>query len=181
MLTTDLKNFKPWVGPSEHLCRPDLAMGCQFVTFDVELGPCSLMGYLGASALMALERQPACCCSHRAPGNASTLQFWHCISLQSCLLTASNFGPPRCPMSCQSTCCLFYRHMNLVFCVHLGSVAWMGTHLMTTMFNCWKNTKKGFFSPLLELYLLSTLCDLWEWWQSFCCAVSPPSQGARSC
>ncbi|EPY90226.1 lipid phosphate phosphohydrolase 3-like protein [Camelus ferus] len=31
-------------------------------------------------------------------------------------------------MSCQSPCCLFSRHGNLVFCVHLGSMAWMGAH-----------------------------------------------------
>lgn len=46
MLTTNLKHFKPWVGQTEHLYRPDLAVGCQLVTFDLDHGPCSSVVYL---------------------------------------------------------------------------------------------------------------------------------------
>lgn len=155
------KKFKHWIGHKKHLCRPDLAMGCQFVTFDLEPGQCGLSGYLG-SALTALDCLPAWFCSHRASKNAPALHFWHHIWLRSCLLTISNFGPPRCLISCQSTC-LFYLPVNLVFCVHLGSVAWMGACMLTNAcFTVWIVKSNTYFHPWYRLTSHSACVIFWE-------------------
>lgn len=99
----------------------------------------------------------------RASNNASTLHFWHCIWPQSCLLTISNFGPPRCLMSCQSTCCLFYRHGNLVFRVHLGSMAWTGECMLTNVcLTIGKIKRNVSFYPYYSFTSHSASCDLWE-------------------
>lgn len=115
MLTTNLKKLKPWVGETEHLCRPDLAMGCQFVTFDLEPGPCGSMGYLGVPSQPWVADRHDFVLTRPPSNNASTLCLGHHILLHSCLLTLSNFGTPRCLIFCQSTGCLFYCHINLGF------------------------------------------------------------------
>lgn len=117
-----------------------------------QVGPCSW-------ALVALDRLPAWFCSHSVSNNTPTLHFWHRVWLQSCLLTISNFGPPRCLMSCQSTCCLFYRHVNLVFCVHLGSVAGVGARLLTRV--CVTVGKITFFFTLVDFPPIQPCATLW--------------------
>lgn len=66
-------------------------------------------------------------------------------------------------MSCQSTCCLFYRHGNLVFHVHLGSMAWTGECMLTNVcLTIGKIKRNVSFYPYYSFTSHSASCDLWE-------------------
>lgn len=146
-------------GQTEYLCRPNSALGCQHVTFDLDW-PMQLSALVGA--LVALDGPPAWFGPHGISSSAPTLHFWHCIWLQSCFWTISNFGPPRCLMSCQSTCCLSYRHVNLGLCVHLGSIAWVGACMLTNVcLTLWEN-EKGIFFTLIDLPPIQPGVIFWQ-------------------
>lgn len=117
------------------------------------------------NALTALDCRPAWFCPHGAFSHACLLHLCLCICSSLAFWLSWTLGPLRCLMSCQSTCCLFYCHVNLVFCVHPGSIAWMGRdmHADERMCNWWENKRKCFFSPLLYGFTShSASCDLWE-------------------
>lgn len=95
---------------------------------------------------MALEGRPARC-------SRSASNFWHCIWLQFCLWLSQTLTFPSvwCPASPHDV----YFTAMWTRCFVYTWAAWLGWGMHTDehMFNCWKNKKKCFFPPLLELYL----------------------------
>lgn len=130
------------MGQSEHLCRPDLAMGCQFVTFDVELGvPQWPWSADQPDVLTAPPIMLPLFIFGVASGSSSAfdyLKLWP-SPVSDVLPVHMMFILPPCELG--------------VLCTP-GQPGLDGAmHTDERMFNCWKNKKKCFFPPLLELYL----------------------------
>lgn len=138
-----MKDFKRWVGQSEHLCWPVLAMGCQFVTFDEEVGV-PRWPWSADQPDVVLTAPPIMLPLfifgvHLAPVLSDYLKLWP-SPVSDVLPVHMMFVLPPCELG--------------VLCTPGQHGLDGGMRTDERMFNCWKNKKKCFFPPLLELYLL---------------------------
>lgn len=149
-----VKNVKLWVGQTECLYMPDLDRGCQSVTFDLELGPCSCVFWcLGLPASMILFSQGLHKCLsssfwalHLAPGLPIDYLELRPSQVSDVLPIPTLF--------------ILLPREHGVF--HTPGQYGLGrrAHADECMFNFWKNSSVFFLHPYYRLTSHSVLCDL---------------------
>lgn len=145
-----------WVGQAEHLCGPDLAVGRQFVTFDLELERL-VDGYLGVP--WHLGCLPAWFCFYRPSDKASAL-------LDLVLpLDGLELWPSRVSDVLPVHMLFVLLSCDLV-ALHTPGQHGLGgrAHADGCIFTCWRNKKKCcFFTFIMDLPLLKLCVIFWQY------------------